>query len=75
MEQEKCETCGSNRLVNVCGKISDFFWVQQKNTGCEYEGYVPSGMNIGIEDYIEFDYCLNCGKIQGTFPVKNLPTS
>lgn len=26
-------------------------------------------MGIGGGDYVEFDYCLDCGQIQGTFPV------
>jgi hypothetical protein len=26
-------------------------------------------MGIGGGDYVEFDYCLNCGQIQGQFPL------
>jgi hypothetical protein len=36
----------------------------------EKEGYVPSNMNIGGGDYIEFEYCLDCGQIQGEFPLQ-----
>lgn len=34
----------------------------------EKDGYVPSDMGIGGGDYIEFEWCLDCGQIQGTFP-------
>jgi hypothetical protein len=29
-------------------------------------------MGIGHGDYIEFRYCLNCGQIQGEFPIENV---
>ena len=35
-------------------------------------GYVPEGIGVGAEDsddYVEFTYCLDCGQIQGEFPV------
>jgi len=36
-------------------------------------GYVPDLSVIGDEygDYIEFEFCLDCGKIQGTFPISD----
>jgi hypothetical protein len=37
--------------------------------GREVDGYVPSGLNIGHGDYISFHYCLDCGQIQGEFPI------
>ena len=49
------------------GKTSDLFSMQMFDKS--YEGYVPSNINIGGDDYIEFDYCLDCGQIQGNFPV------
>ena len=62
-----CQRCGSTRVAYVSGKCSDCF-------GCdvgshEYQGYVPGDMGIGGGDYIEFDYCLDCGQIQNKFPV------
>jgi len=32
--------------------------------------YVPGDFGIGGGDYIRFDYCLECGKIQGDFPLE-----
>jgi hypothetical protein len=37
--------------------------------GNSRDGYVPSGLNIGGGDYLEFDMCLDCGQHQGVFPV------
>jgi hypothetical protein len=37
--------------------------------GKEGDGYVPDDIGIGGGDYITFTYCLDCGKIQGDFPI------
>ena len=36
------------------------------------QNYVPYDLGIGGGYYIQFMYCLNCGKIHGNFP---LPTT
>jgi hypothetical protein len=59
-------TCGSDRIVSICGKTSDLCTVDFK--GIEHDGYVPSDIGIGSSDYIEFDYCLCCGIIQDEWP-------
>jgi hypothetical protein len=62
-----CESCGSDRVLSAQGKCSDLTSFSigsiQKNGG-----YVPSDMNIGGGDYIEFDLCLECGQIDGHWP-------
>lgn len=67
----KCDKCGSDRIIQVNGKTSDLFDCQYKNK--DYQGYVPKGIIIGDDgcygDYIRFSFCLDCGKIQGNFPV------
>jgi hypothetical protein len=35
----------------------------------EHDGYVPSNLGIGSGDYIEIQYCLDCGQLQGEFPI------
>ena len=62
-----CISCSSERIASIGGKCSDLCWVQIGNN--EHDGYVPIDMEIGGGDNIKFDYCLDCGKIQGTFPV------
>lgn len=39
----------------------------------DYDGYVPTDVGIGGGDYIRFEYCLECGQIQGEFPVPDPP--
>jgi len=38
--------------------------------GAQRDDYVPGDIGISDnEDYISFDYCLECGKVQGKFPI------
>ena len=62
----KC-TCESERILTVSGKVSDM--CSASINGRERDGYVPSGLNIGSGDYLEFKMCLDCGQHVGTFPV------
>lgn len=39
-----------------------------KSEEAKHEGYVPENLGIGGGDYIKFDLCLSCGKIQDSFP-------
>jgi hypothetical protein len=67
----KCIQCGSEQIASVGAKCSDLCSFSYQNQ--EKNGYVPENVGIGGGDYVEFDYCLNCGQIQGDFPIKNLP--
>jgi len=62
-----CQRCKGNRIADISGKTSDCF--SGEIDGKDYDGYVPSDMGIGGSDYIEFAYCLDCGQIQGKWPV------
>jgi hypothetical protein len=59
--------CGSERIASVDCKCSDMFgcYIGEK----EYYGYVPRDMGLGGGDYLRFDFCLDCGRMQGTFPL------
>ena len=62
-----CQSCNSERVADITGKCSDCCsYSLGKN---EQNGYVPSGMGVGGGDYIEFAWCLDCGQLQGTFPI------
>ena len=65
----QCNQCSSNRVLKVSAKCADTFnaVINGKKT---YS--VPTNCNIGEEDYVVFNLCLNCGKCQGTFPVDKL---
>ncbi len=68
----KCDKCGSDRILKVCGKTSDMFNCHYKNI--EHDGYVPDNIHVGDDgygDYVQFDLCMECGKIQGKFPVSD----
>lgn len=71
-EIQKCQTCGLRNMAKIWVKCSDRFNFKSPLTG-EYEGYVPQGIGIDMEDgagdYIGFTYCLDCGQIQGKFPL------
>lgn len=63
-----CIKCKKSSVAHVCAKCADLCLVQCNDV--ETDGYVPSEIGIGGGDYIEFDYCLDCGQIQGNFPVR-----
>lgn len=35
----------------------------------EHQGYVLDKLGIGSGDYVGFKYCLDCGQLQGQFPL------
>lgn len=63
----KCQRCGSNRLAEISGKSSDCNSIDIE--GKKFDGYVPNDIGIGGGDYIEMSWCLDCGQIQGEWPV------
>ena len=63
-----CE-CGSERLTYISAKCNDSFLANFDNI--RYAGYVNPAFGIGDGDYIEFTFCLDCGRIQGEFPIRN----
>lgn len=66
----KCQRCKSERILSSGSKCSGRFTCSIGSI--DYDGCVPNDLGIGGEDYIEFDLCLDCGQLQGKFP---LPTS
>jgi hypothetical protein len=66
----KCDKCGSERVLSISAKCSDQF--SANYCGYDYTGYVLEGIGIDDgEDYINFDFCLECGQLQGTWPKKD----
>lgn len=63
-----CTKCKSERVAHIYGKCSDMCVASMDDA--EHVGYVPDDMGIGGGDDIDFDYCLDCGQIQGDeFPL------
>ena len=65
-----CSNCESDRIVSISAKCSDLCSAQMfcGDNSIEHDGYVPNDMGIGGGDYIEFEFCLECGQIQGEWP-------
>lgn len=63
----KCKNCNSDRMMSVQGKSRDLHTVSIDDKS--YSGYLPDDLGIGGGDYIEIDYCLNCGTIDGEWPL------
>jgi hypothetical protein len=64
---KSCQRCSSNRIGRVLAHCSDMCSVDLASRH-EY-GYVPRDLGIGGGDDVQFDYCLDCGQIQGKFPL------
>ena len=62
--------CGSDRIVTIGGKTSDMF--NMSLGGKHGYGYVPTNLFFGkggYGDYINLDFCAECGMIQSKFPI------
>lgn len=62
-----CQQCEGERIANFGAKCSDMFDVQMGDK--EHNGYVPGDFGIGGGDYIRVEFCLDCGQMQGDFPL------
>lgn len=64
-----CQRCNSDKILNFSAKCSDQFSCTYKGEG--YRGLVPQGIGINDQygDFVEGDLCLNCGQVQGKFPL------
>jgi hypothetical protein len=62
-----CNSCSSDRILTVSGKCSDLCFVTFGEL--EHDGYVPDNLGIGGGDYLEFNLCMDCGKVQDKFPI------
>ena len=69
MEPLDLKECCENRTpISISAKCSDLCTIRYPD-GDQRHGYVPGGLNIGGGDYVEFEFCANCGMIQDKFPV------
>ena len=63
--------CNNPRFATVNAKCSDMCTVDVEGFDSAEPDYVPPNMNLGEGgDYIDFTYCLNCGHMQGDWPVE-----
>jgi hypothetical protein len=64
---ETCQRCGGLRLARVLAHCMDMCSVDL--AGGHRSGYLPRDLGIGGGDDVHFAYCLDCGQIQGRFPL------
>lgn len=64
-----CQHCSSERVAQIHGKTDDRCSIHIN--GKERADYVPSDFGLGCGgDYISIDLCLNCGQVQGKWPLE-----
>jgi hypothetical protein len=63
-----CQKCNSERVLDVSGKTSDCCSLEINSI--EHHGYVLPDLGVGKGDYLKFQVCLNCGQMQGKYPLK-----
>lgn len=63
-----CQRCQSDRVLDVCGKCDDKVNLQLGDNNCH--DYLPDDLGLGGGDYLRFSMCLDCGQVQGQFPVE-----
>ena len=64
--------CGSHRIANINAKCSDMCHVEIEDENGyvnSSDDYAPKDMGIGGGDYLRFSYCMDCGSMQGNFPL------
>lgn len=64
---DRCQACRSSRTAYVLARCSDMCSVDL--AGRRRRGYVPRDLGIGGGDDIQFEYCLDDGRIRGAFPL------
>lgn len=67
-----CQKCDSDRIMDIHGKVSDCCIAVYK--GYESDGYPPYEIGVDCEndsDSLSFSYCLECGQIQGKWPLSD----
>ncbi len=63
-----CQRCASNRIAEISAKCSDLCFIKIPGFK-EHDGYVPNSLNIGGGDFVRLELCLDCGQVQGEFPI------
>ena len=64
---ERCQTCQGTRIASITGRCKDSCWFKPGDR--EDVPHPPEWINSAGDD-MYFQYCLDCGQIQGQFPVK-----
>ena len=72
MSESRCQKCNSERVIEVYSHASDLHSVSIPHMDYEQDsGYMPYIDNIGGGDDLSFFICLECGQVQGNWPVND----
>jgi hypothetical protein len=66
----ECDKCKSKRLLEIYVQGRDTHNLEYNNQS--YEGYMPEGIGLygNYGDAIQFKLCMQCGKVQDSFPIE-----
>ena len=67
-----CRKCSSARVLSCFGKSNDCNGFHIQGEELDDQCYVLRDCNIGGGDCYAFDLCLDCGQVQGDWPVPPL---
>jgi hypothetical protein len=67
----KCLKCKSERVLFISAKCNDMCCFDVSWLEIEHDGYVPTIQEIGGDDYINMNICMECGQAQGLWPVND----
>ena len=63
--------CGSSRWMEIYGECTrELYTCINVNGTKQTYNIIPRESNLGADECISFTVCMNCGKIQGEWPVK-----
>jgi len=62
-----CQRCNSDRILSASAHCRDLGVFEIH--GQVHDGYVPGDLGIGEDDDVSFDLCLDCGQMQGAWPL------
>lgn len=65
--------CENPQICDIMGKCNDLISCNMPDGTIKEYGEVPECFEKVITryDYISFSFCMNCGKIQGDFPIES----
>jgi len=66
--QTTCPTGLSVFWRSAGGSLNSTGFAQDRSGIC-LNDYAPENVGIGGGDYVDFEYCLDCGQMQGEFPI------
>jgi len=66
-----CTHCESDRLFKINSHHTDRFTFSYKGESSKFPDYAPRVDNICGGDDVNVCICLNCGTVQGEFPVND----